>query len=124
MNRRAFATCLAASMAALAFKPAEALADMPWSRYLAMREAAPEVLQVTVITVAEATRDGARTIGPYQHRRRITEVAARLKVDAVRRTATRLAAGDVIELRYQIVLNDTGFPAAWPPRLLKPNERL
>ncbi|MCC7348193.1 MAG: hypothetical protein IT538_12410, partial [Variibacter sp.] len=42
----------------------------------------------------------------------------------VRRTATRLAAGDVIELRYQIVLNDTGFPAAWPPRLLKPNERL
>jgi hypothetical protein len=124
MNRRSFVCGIASCVGGVVLTSADAHADMSWSQYLALREQAPEVLQVIVNSVTESTKDEMVPVGPYQHRQRTSDVVARLGIKAVLRTASGLRPGDVITLRYQIVLKDTGFPAVWPPRLLKTNEQL
>lgn len=124
MDRRAVLCGIAWWAGGLALTSSKAHADMPWSRYLALREQAPEVLQVTIMSVSEMTKDEEVQVGQYKYRQRTTDVVARARVNSILRSASKVAPGSAIEIRYQIIIKDTGFPSVWPPRLLKANESL
>jgi hypothetical protein len=93
-----------------------AKADVPWHRYLAMREEASEVLDITVASVSEKACEDAHT------GRHMTRIVAELKVDTVVRSASRLKDGRTIALKYNIVAD--GVTLVFPPRPLKAGERL
>jgi ribosomal protein L24 len=84
---------LPAFAAALVSAAAMCRAELPPDAYRQMQSAAPEALQVTVqkVNVRKAAQKEVT----------VSTVAAEARVDEVKRTATKLKAGDVIRITYE-----------------------